>query len=50
MRGFYSEDLEPPAIDPAKHIRVYLDGARLTAAHNLKAAILKLWSWHYKCR
>jgi phage baseplate assembly protein V len=27
LRGFYSEDFPPPSTDPAKHMRVYRDGA-----------------------
>jgi phage baseplate assembly protein V len=40
MRGFYSEDFPPPSTDPAKHMRVYRDGASIEydmAAHVLNA-------------
>jgi phage baseplate assembly protein V len=42
LRGFYSEDFEPPETDPAKHIRVYRDGARIEydmAAHVLNVTL-----------
>ncbi|AXE93967.1 phage baseplate assembly protein V [Paraburkholderia terricola] len=42
MRGFYSEDFPPPSTDPAKHVRVYRDGATVEydmAAHSLKATL-----------
>jgi phage baseplate assembly protein V len=29
LRGFYSEDFEPPSLDPNKHLRLYRDGAIL---------------------
>ncbi|MDR6469552.1 phage baseplate assembly protein V [Paraburkholderia graminis] len=40
MRGFFSEDFPPPSTDPAKHMRVYRDGASIEydmAAHVLNA-------------
>lgn len=40
LRGFYSEDFPPPGTDPAKHMRVYRDGASIEydmAAHVLNA-------------
>ncbi|SEK13037.1 phage baseplate assembly protein V [Paraburkholderia diazotrophica] len=40
LRGFYSEDFPPPSTDPAKHMRVYRDGASIEydmAAHVLNA-------------
>ncbi|MDR6387574.1 phage baseplate assembly protein V [Paraburkholderia phenoliruptrix] len=40
LRGFFSEDFPPPSTDPAKHMRVYRDGASIEydmAAHVLNA-------------
>ncbi|MBR8055666.1 phage baseplate assembly protein V [Burkholderia vietnamiensis] len=42
LRGFYSEDFPPPSTDPAKHMRVYRDGATVEydmSAHTLKATL-----------
>lgn len=42
LRGFYSEDFEPPSLDPNKHVRRYRDGALVEydfAAHSLKAEL-----------
>ncbi|ADP02367.1 gp22 [Burkholderia phage KS14] len=40
LRGYFSEDFPPPSTDPAKHMRVYRDGASIEydmAAHVLNA-------------
>jgi phage baseplate assembly protein V len=42
LRGFYSEDFQPPSTDPAKHVRKYRDGATVEydmAAHSLTAQL-----------
>lgn len=42
LRGFYSEDFPSPSTDPAKHMRVYRDGASLEydmAAHVLNVTL-----------
>lgn len=42
LRGFYSEDFEPPSTDPAKHVRKYRDGATVEydmSAHTLTAKL-----------
>jgi phage baseplate assembly protein V len=42
LRGFYSEDFEPPSTDPAKHVRKYRDGAVIEydmAVHSLTAQL-----------
>ncbi|BDD79930.1 hypothetical protein [Burkholderia phage FLC10] len=42
LRGFFSEDFPPPSTDPAKHLRVYRDGAAVEydmAAHVFNVAL-----------